>query len=1199
MLITCVKSNDTTNTVEDLKFTGILQTDLNCYIAPPGFLVPKDLAGNQIGKGKELTFGIYRNLKRIVLDGNDLTSIPAHLFVNIQHLEDLSLKNNKLVSVPVNALTPVKNLQKLFLSSNLITDNEDRSLKNANLKQIWLDHNRLKNIPIKILNNVHQLDVLHLGGNLITKISFLPLHSLSNLVYLLLEDNKIKYIDKKAFSGLYSLRVLSLSGNKINFISRKAFKRNKALQVIKLDNNPLFSVDIDAFSDLPNLLQIILPNLRNQKKFLNLTNCRSVERLEIDRAKIEVLPKNFCSYIPKLTNLDFNYGHLTEIPENKFQRQDSLVHLHLAFNRITTIYKNSFSGLDNIQLLDLEGNSISVINPQAFLATPKLNDLNLGVNQFSKLPTAGLQNLRIIKVHNNVNLKSFPSPVSFPKIHELVLSYAYHCCNFLSEYNRNDSGTLITSSSGDKIKESVIWMKGSEIDMDMWGTGKRNKSLTFHTSNGTENLDELANEYWQTFGAPELNWSNLAGIQDNEEMIKRRVEAEGEEIVNWRLNHDIKCTPRPGPFLPCDDLFGWWTLRCGIWIVFLLALLGNGAVVIVSIFSRTKMDVPRFLVCNLAIADFFMGIYLGFLAMLDASTLGHFKWQFSAGCQMAGFLGVLSSELSVFTLSVITLERHYAITHAMHLNKRLSIRHAAYIMTVAWIFSLTLAILPLVGISDYRKFAVCLPFEIESSLSLGYVVFLMLINGVAFTVLMGCYLKMYCSIRGSQAWNSNDCRIAKRMALLVFTDFFCWAPIAFFAFFAVGGLNIISVEGAKVLTIFVLPFNSCANPFLYAITTKQFKKDCVVICKRIEESRVTRGIGRRRNSSNFSNRHNEQYNSAEVKDDKMLVKQSNGIHQVKGNTKPEYARQLIHSPIEFRSGNSDSAEKRSWGLDKLRNFFCESKEYSSRGKLHSSRSGVDNVRAKSDVGHSFFSRKGQKPLDMASSVSSENFSSRSDSWRNNSIPMRLLDRNVMATAMIAISRSSFTSADTQSLCGKSSITPVSSIKGDKRTVHATDSEGMIPNTKSSFSNLRERAQNSNSAGSSYKQESMQNFRKPRLCRQVALDEPRSVSSPPMSPLATNTYPDNKDTSKDTFCKCANNDVDTNNSLRTGSNPQPSYRTMQCGAGSLEPGEELASGKIKGNRFAPSERYTSPMYLGNKLPILSECRSRSDDSPSAD
>ena len=76
--------------------------------------------------------------------------------------------------------------------------------------------------------------------------------------------------------------------------------------------------------------------------------------------------------------------------------------------------------------------------------------------------------------------------------------------------------------------------------------------------------------------------------------------------------------------------------------------------------------------------------------------------------------------------------------------------------------------------SDYRKFAVCLPFETDDGLSLGYVIFLMFANGVAFSILMGCYLKMYCAIRGSHAWNSNDSKIAKRMALLVFTDFICW-----------------------------------------------------------------------------------------------------------------------------------------------------------------------------------------------------------------------------------------------------------------------------------------------------------------------------------------------------------------------------------------------------------------------------------------
>ncbi len=56
----------------------------------------------------------------------------------------------------------------------------------------------------------------------------------------------------------------------------------------------------------------------------------------------------------------------------------------------------------------------------------------------------------------------------------------------------------------------------------------------------------------------------------------------------------LQCMPAPGTFLPCNDLFDWWTLRCSVWIVFLLALLGNGCVVIVLVSSRGKMDVPRF-----------------------------------------------------------------------------------------------------------------------------------------------------------------------------------------------------------------------------------------------------------------------------------------------------------------------------------------------------------------------------------------------------------------------------------------------------------------------------------------------------------------------------------------------------------------------------------------------------------------------------
>lgn len=447
----------------------------------------------------------------------------------------------------------------------------------------------------------------------------------------------------------------------------------------------------------------------------------------------------------------------------------------------------------------------------------------------------------------------------------------------------------------------------------------------------------------------------------------------------------VQCLPTPGPFLPCQDLFDWWTLRCGVWVVFLLALLGNGTVVFVLLFSRSKMDVPRFLVCNLAAADFFMGLYLGILAVVDASTLGEFRmyaipWQMSVGCEIGGFLAVLSSELSVYTLAVITLERNYAITHAMHLNKRLSLRHAGYIMTIGWIFALTMAVLPLFGISDYRKFAVCLPFEVENgSGSLAYVIFLMFINGVAFLILMGCYLKMYCAIRGSQAWNSNDSRIAKRMALLVFTDFVCWSPIAFFSLTAVFGMQLISLEQAKVFTVFVLPLNSCCNPFLYAILTKQFKKDCVMICKAIEESRVTRGIGRCRHSSNFSNRHTPGNTNSLMDRSSRELPPLIATHTCSCGNPKVLDQEALRRQLRQ---NQPSTLSQAW-----KKLLCTK---GSSSEKHNGR--MDNYSYQiADIQQKNHKRAG-------SMSSSENFSSsRSDSWRQaNShhhcgIPLRLLD----------------------------------------------------------------------------------------------------------------------------------------------------------------------------------------------------------------
>ncbi|KAJ3659308.1 hypothetical protein Zmor_011004 [Zophobas morio] len=365
-------------------------------------------------------------------------------------------------------------------------------------------------------------------------------------------------------------------------------------------------------------------------------------------------------------------------------------------------------------------------------------------------------------------------------------------------------------------------------------------------------------------------------------------------------------------------------------------------------------------------------------------------WQMSAGCQLSGFLGVLSSELSVYTLAVITLERNYAITHAMHLNKRLSLKHAGYIMICGWSFAIVMGLLPLFSVSDYRKFAVCLPFETKDAASLTYVVFLMFINGVAFLILMGCYLKMYCAIRGSQAWNSNDSRIAKRMALLVFTDFLCWSPIAFFSLTAAFGLQLISLEQAKVFTVFVLPLNSCCNPFLYAILTKQFKKDCVMICKAIEESRVTRGIGRCRHSSNFSNRQTPA-NTNSLADRSSRENQNHHVPTCTCNAKLLGERNAPPQRTDRKKGT------REWLLSKARWLLCVRRQ--------------PRHRPRSDQYTYQIAEIQQKQHKRASSVSSsENFSSsRSDSWRHNhhcGIPLRLLDPKRRASSWLVTRKTS-------------------------------------------------------------------------------------------------------------------------------------------------------------------------------------------------
>lgn len=98
------------------------------------------------------------------------------------------------------------------------------------------------------------------------------------------------------------------------------------------------------------------------------------------------------------------------------------------------------------------------------------------------------------------------------------------------------------------------------------------------------------------------------------------------------MSVNVKCFPEPDALNPCEDVMGNAILRFSVWIVVVMAVVGNLAVLIVLMSSRFTMTVSKFLMCNLAFADLMMGIYLLLIAAIDMHTIGVYfnhalEWQ--------------------------------------------------------------------------------------------------------------------------------------------------------------------------------------------------------------------------------------------------------------------------------------------------------------------------------------------------------------------------------------------------------------------------------------------------------------------------------------------------------------------------------------------------------------------------------------------
>jgi hypothetical protein len=318
----------------------------------------------------------------------------------------------------------------------------------------------------------------------------------------------------------------------------------------------------------------------------------------------------------------------------------------------------------------------------------------------------------------------------------------------------------------------------------------------------------------------------------------------------------------------------WW-LRGFVWLFMIVSLSANAVVFGITVTTRSRQpatQTARFFVAFLAIADFFLGLYLAFIAFVDILTTGEYaqhalKWKISSSCQAAGFFAVFGSALSIWTLTAITLDRVLAVTFAVRRYK-ISKTKARFVMTVGVMAATVIAVLPLVGVSRYTDVGVCLPFDISTSAAKIYVTFILVLPLVA-VLIIGCsYYKLYRIYSHSSAWNPGETRVAFRVALLVFFNCACWIPISVIGLLVVYGNRSeivqtsaleddsgkISLFVAKVLVAIFFPINAVVDPFFYAISTPFFRRDITNLLKKFKTKIQAINIRRSQTSSRSGRR---------------------------------------------------------------------------------------------------------------------------------------------------------------------------------------------------------------------------------------------------------------------------------------------------------------------------------------------------------
>ncbi|XP_022084826.1 relaxin receptor 2-like isoform X2 [Acanthaster planci] len=592
--------------------------------------------------------------------------------------------------------------------------------------------------------------------------------------------------------------------------------------------------------------------------FPEVCKCYETTNLRCLQGNLTEVPQDVSN---NLTHLNLNGNMLKNLEDGAFGRYTKLRYLNLMGNGIRELPRDVFRGLMDLDKLFLSSNKISSLKPGTFRFLRNLTWLFLNDNEIEVLDEEvfqGLETVYWLMLQEN-RIRNLKRGISFRDLPALMwLDISDSPLNHLSPDNFSLSGnpplSILTMNNcnistihGDTLQQfrdlSTLHLSENKIQHFPSGLFRNMINLTdlaiannLATSLPEDLFDDLVS----------LDVLNLGGLvikNISTRMFKGLTNLQHIEFSKFAYcryaAHVRTCKPKSDGISSFRNLLKDGILRVSVWTIALLCFVGNVGVLVSRCLMKAENRIHSLVVMNLCTADFCMSIYLFIIGYHDAKFRNQFntfalEWMQSSTCKFAGFLAMFSSEVSVFMLTFISLERFICIVYPYRLH-RLTSREAIVIMTIIWFLGALVAWVPLVNVGYFVDFygsnGVCFPLHIHDPWLQGweYSAFIFLgLNASCFTAIAISYTAMFISIQQTRKATTHigrrgDMNYAKRFFFVVLTDALCWLPIAILKILSLCSYQIPATLYGWIV-IFVLPINSALNPILYTLSTTSFSQ---------------------------------------------------------------------------------------------------------------------------------------------------------------------------------------------------------------------------------------------------------------------------------------------------------------------------------------------------------------------------------------